>query len=130
MLFSKATIFTTATTLAGLVSAQNTKVHVVEVGASGLKFTPESIDAAVGDHVQFQFNPGSHSVARSDFANPCAPLDPAVMSGGFFSGFMPVKSEDKYMPTFTVLVNETAPIWFYCATAPHCERGMVGVINP
>lgn len=34
------------------------------------------------------------------------------------------------MPVFTIDVNSTAPIWFYCATGKHCQGGMVGVINP
>lgn len=97
-----------------------------------LKFEPEQLDAAVGEMVQFQFYPINHSVARSNFANPCVPLDPATANGtsSFFSGFMPVSSSDKYMPTFTILVNETTPIWYYCATGKHCESGMAGVINP
>lgn len=133
MLFSKATIFTAATALAGLVSAQSTKVHIVQVSDKNgdLKFSPEELDAAVGDKVQFQFYPLDHSVARSNFANPCVPLDPATANGtsGFFSGFMPVKQTDTFMPTFTIVVNDTAPIWYYCATGKHCEAGMAGVIN-
>lgn len=132
MLFSKAAVFTA---LVGLVSAQSTKVHTVQVGdkSGALKFYPEEIpDAAVGDLVQFQFYPVNHSVARSGFASPCVPLDPATANGtsGFFSGFMPVKPEDQYMPTFTIMINDTNPIWYYCATGRHCENGMVGVINP
>lgn len=139
MLFSKAAIFTTATTLAGLVSAQTTgtgqaKVHTVQVGDKdgGLKFYPEQLDAAVGDMVRFQFYPKSHSVARSAFTNPCVPLDPATANGtsSFFSGFVPVQQVDKFMPTFTILINETTPIWYYCATGKHCQNGMAGVINP
>lgn len=34
------------------------------------------------------------------------------------------------MPVFTVLVKDTKPMWFYCATANHCQSGMAGVINP
>lgn len=34
------------------------------------------------------------------------------------------------MPVFTVLVKDTKPVWFYCATAKHCQAGMSGVINP
>jgi len=131
MLFSKASIFTAATTLAGLVSAQSKTVHVVKVGPE-LTFEPEEINAELGDKVQFQFQGGFHSVARSDFANPCVPLDPATANGtvGFFSGDMNVKESDQFMPTFTILVNETTPIWYYCAVVGHCEGGMVGVINP
>lgn len=33
------------------------------------------------------------------------------------------------MPVFTVLVKDTNPIWFYCATGKHCQSGMSGVIN-
>lgn len=33
------------------------------------------------------------------------------------------------MPVFTVLVKDTNPVWFYCATAKHCQAGMSGVIN-
>jgi uncharacterized cupredoxin-like copper-binding protein len=31
---------------------------------------------------------------------------------------------------FTVTVNDTNPIWFYCGVPTHCQAGMVGVINP
>ncbi|KAF8437847.1 Cupredoxin [Terfezia claveryi] len=131
MLFSKVAIFTT---LAGLVSAQSTKVHVVKVGDKDAKliFTPDSLDAALGDSVQFQFYPTSHSVVRSNFENPCVPLDPSTSNGtsGFYSGIMPVEKSDTYMPTFTILVNETTPIWYYCGVPRHCQLGMVGVINP
>jgi len=48
-------------------------------------------------------------------------------SKGFFSGFMPVKDQ---MGVFTIWVNDTNPIWFYCSQAKHCQAGMVGVINP
>ncbi|KAL1857049.1 hypothetical protein Daus18300_010497 [Diaporthe australafricana] len=34
-------------------------------------------------------------------------------------------------PTFSVRVNDTAPIWFYCAAPGSCiDNWMVGVINP
>lgn len=28
-----------------------------------------------------------------------------------------------------MLVNTTAPIWFYCMQGMHCEAGMVGAVN-
>jgi len=138
MLFSKAALFTAVAALTSLVQAQgetpegSVKVHVVQVGdkEGGLKFYPESLDVAVGEMVQFQFYPKNHSVAQSSFANPCQPQQATENStAGFFSGYMPVKMEDTFMPTFTVLVNQTTPIWFYCATGKHCQNGMVGVIN-
>lgn len=32
--------------------------------------------------------------------------------------------------TFTVTINDTNPIYFYCLFTGHCQAGMVGVINP
>lgn len=32
-------------------------------------------------------------------------------------------------PTFTVTVNDTAPIWVYCKQANHCGQGMVFAVN-
>lgn len=109
--------------------------HVIQVGdrEGSLKFYPEELKASPGDLVQFQFYPRNHSVAQSSFADPCIPIEDSDSGNGtvgFFSGFMPVTMEDDFMPTFTVLVNDTKPIWFYCATGPHCKNGMVGVINP
>ncbi len=33
------------------------------------------------------------------------------------------------MKVFTILVNDTKPIWMYCATPNHCRQGMVMAIN-
>ncbi|KAL8744069.1 MAG: hypothetical protein Q9190_003652 [Brigantiaea leucoxantha] len=49
---------------------------------------------------------------------------------GFFSGFMPVKPTDAMMPSYTLVINDTKPIWYYCSQGDHCQDGMVGVINP
>ncbi|RPA86587.1 hypothetical protein BJ508DRAFT_204083 [Ascobolus immersus RN42] len=108
-------------------------VHVIQVGnADGdLTFNPEVTSAKVGDKIQFQFYPRNHSIAQSSFDSPCSPLAQSATTGaGFWSGFMPVTAEDTMMPVFTIDVNSTAPMWFYCATGKHCQNGMVGVINP
>ncbi|KAI9802160.1 MAG: hypothetical protein M1833_002081 [Piccolia ochrophora] len=102
------------------------KVHVVKVSnkKGDLTFTPADIKAAVGDLVQYQFYP------KSTFDQPCQPISkstPGVQ--GFKSGFMPTTPDAKEVPVFTVLVNDTKPIWFYCSQGKHCQSGMVGVIN-
>lgn len=106
--------------------------HVIQVGdANGsLKFYPSELTASPGDMVQFHFWPKSHSVAQSTFADPCQPM-PAAAGGtkGFWSGMMPVTAQDTVMPVFSIMVNDTNPIWFYCATGSHCQNGMTGVIN-
>ena len=71
----------------------------------------------------------SHSVAQSSFDDPCQPLQSGNVPG-FWSGMMPVTAESTSMPVFSIMVNDTRPIWFYCATAKHCQNGMSGVINP
>ncbi|MCJ1356616.1 MAG: hypothetical protein MMC33_006611 [Icmadophila ericetorum] len=114
------------------LSTTAVQVQVVQVSDSSgtLSYNPSTIFASVGSLVQFQFNPKNHTVTQSTFANPCVPIQnimPSTM--GFFSGFMPTAFGEA-QPVFTVMVNDTSPIWFYCSQAKHCQKGMVGVINP
>ncbi|KAL8757144.1 MAG: hypothetical protein Q9184_004291 [Pyrenodesmia sp. 2 TL-2023] len=82
-----------------------------------LKFYPNSFDMAVGSMVQFQFYP------KPIKNNNASAVD-------LFSGFMPVKPTDAMRPVYTIMINDTKPIWFYCSQGKHCQDGMVGVINP
>ncbi|OCK80794.1 Cupredoxin [Lepidopterella palustris CBS 459.81] len=97
--------------------------HNVMVGMSGLTFMPNNTAAAAGDMVTFHFYPAKHSVVQATFAAPCEPS-----AGGFYSGFVPTSSGES-MTTFTIMVNDTKPIWFYCSQGTHCQSGMVGAIN-
>jgi len=115
--------------LAPFVSAV---VHDVTVGSSNgtLAYSPEAISAAVGDQVVFHFEQKNHTATQSSFASPCGP-----MAGGFNSGFNPVAPNvtDNF-PTYTITVNDTTPIWVYCAQAAgtaesHCGQGMVFAVN-
>jgi len=115
---SSAAPSTTASSVAG--------VHIVAVGQTGLAFSPNSITAAVGDTVEFQFYPEKHSVAQSSFAAPCTPFSNGT---SFFSGSMSTTSGVN-ANTFQLKINDSSPIWFYCAYPGHCEGGMAGVINP
>jgi plastocyanin len=108
-------------------------IHDVQVGGANgsLTYSPEALSAAPGDQVVFHFNPKNHTVSQSAFNNPCGLKD-----GGFHSGFMPVAANSSVdsRPTFTVLVNDTTPVWVYCAqaagtAASHCGQGMVFAIN-
>lgn len=71
---------------------------------------------------------------QSSFATPCVPLQNSQPGASqLFSGFMPVAAGAAMMPVFTVMINDTKPIWYYCSQASpksHCQAGMVGVINP
>lgn len=110
-----------ALSLFGIVNAAS---HSIDVGGDGLVFSPNSTTAAVGDTVTFHFYPRAHGVARSSYSSPCAAMD-----NGFNSGFVKVAS-GKSNTTFTITVNNTDPIWYYCPQGDHCQAGMVGVINP
>jgi len=102
----------------------------IQVGASGLTYSPDAIAANVGDQVVFHFHAKNHTVTQSSFADPCGPL-----AGGLNSGFNPVPAnQTDNLPTFTVEVKNTSPIWVYCAQgagtpASHCGQGMVFAIN-
>ncbi|TFK63708.1 hypothetical protein BDN72DRAFT_305851 [Pluteus cervinus] len=97
----------------------------VQVAPGGqLVFTPNTVTAAVGDTVNFTFNPANHTVTQSTFATPCTPSD-----GGLDSGFKPVTAGGDPV-TFQVTVAATTPMWFFCKQSNHCAQGMVFAINP
>ncbi|KAI0013064.1 hypothetical protein F4779DRAFT_613935 [Xylariaceae sp. FL0662B] len=100
----------------------------VTVGKGGqLKFDPETLNTQVGDTVTYSFFAKNHAVAQSTFDNPCQ-----LQKDGVFSGFTPNESPDIAAPTtFTITVNDTKPLWFYCpqTSGNHCQNGMVHAIN-
>lgn len=116
-----------------LASTVSAKVIDIQVGGDGgaLVFSPEAVFADPGDQVVYHFNPKNHTVTQSSFAGPCTRKD-----GGFDSGFRPVGADIAVAdrPTYTVLVNDTQPIWVFCGQASntpnsHCGAGMVHAIN-
>ncbi|KAL1967465.1 hypothetical protein VTN77DRAFT_3250 [Rasamsonia byssochlamydoides] len=107
------------------------KVHVVQVGQNGsLTFSPDNLQVNPGEMVQFQFWPKNHSVVQSSFESPCTPIDTVQPNvTGFKSGFMPVSASATTIPVFTLMVNNTEPIWVHCSQTGHCQKGMVMAIN-
>jgi plastocyanin len=98
---------------------------------STLTYSPSNVTAAAGDFVQFQFAAGNHTATQSNFDNPCTPISQHSNMTGFHSGFQPVaaSASSGQVPTFTIQINNTSPLWVYCAQGKHCEAGMVMVIN-
>jgi plastocyanin len=130
---SLAMLFTTFSLgLALLPFAAAQQIHTVQVGSSNgtLAFSPEAISAQAGDQVVFNFYPKNHSVTQSSFAGPCS-----FKEGGFDSGFMPVAANvTETIPTYSITINDTQPVWVYCAqaantAASHCGAGMVFAVN-
>ncbi|KAJ2967809.1 hypothetical protein NQ176_g9489 [Zarea fungicola] len=83
-MFTESRVFT----FLALALGATAKTIRVDVGQTGLSFTPDTITASIGDTLEYHFHPLNHSVVMGDFANPCQP----AKTGGFFSGFMPVSS--------------------------------------
>ncbi|KAF2816061.1 Cupredoxin [Mytilinidion resinicola] len=125
----------TASATVAAAAGQET-VHVVQVGGTNGStiFSPNSVIAAAGDLVQFQFNKKNHSVVQSTFDQPCVPIQNVMpnKTDAFFSGFMANNhtfGASGVQLVYTIRVKDTKPIWFYCSQAKHCQSGMVGAIN-
>lgn len=116
--------------LTSLASAQRTWVVSVAQNAS-LTFSPNKITAQPGEFVQFQFLAGNHTVTQSTFDKPCQPIALNSNVTGFHSGYLPVAASAAMgmIPTYTIQINNTNPLWLYCAQGRHCQNGMVMVIN-
>ncbi|UKZ76343.1 hypothetical protein TrVFT333_004045 [Trichoderma virens FT-333] len=111
--------------LVGAVSAASS-LQVVTVGKDGaLAYSPDTLTAAVGSQVEFQFFGPTHSVVQASFDQPCIAFNDGT---GFFAGFT-TNGNGPNPTSFTITINDTKPIWFYCGFPGHCEAGMVGVIN-
>lgn len=110
-------------TTAGAAAATHT---VVVGGTAGLVYTPNTINAAVGDMVMFQFMSNNHTATQSAFTTPCDAL-----AGGMDSGFMPnINNTVSPAPAMAMQVTVATPIWFYCKQTGHCGKGMTFSINP
>jgi len=119
------TTVTSTTTVAGAAAVVAT--HTVVVGGSaGLVYSPDTIEAAVGDMVIFTFESQNHTATQSAFTTPCEKLE-----GGMDSGFMPnLNNSVVPPPQMAMQVTVATPIWFYCRQSGHCGKGMTFSINP
>lgn len=71
--------------------SQPAQTHKVLVSKGDHVFDPDTIDANIGDVVEFEFYPKNHSVVRADYLTPCVPYEKmGPRRTGFFSGFYPV----------------------------------------
>lgn len=132
MKFAAATLAVLAAVAPALAANHTVWVGAAQNGTTGLYFDPQVVTAAVGDFVNFEFRGGNHTVTQSSFANPCTQqFNTVTQQNGFTSPFMPYDAASGQIGVFTLEVTQiTAPIWFFCARAPHCKGGMYGAINP
>ncbi|PWW73725.1 hypothetical protein C7212DRAFT_299562, partial [Tuber magnatum] len=113
-------------------SRGNSTNHIVSVGKADHKFSPEVLIAKPGDTVSFQFYPLNHSVVRMDPEYPCKPWEKIHKDGSaFWSGFQAMDTFLDPPPTYTITINDTKPLWFYCSAEGSCiDYQMVMGINP
>lgn len=113
-------------------SSSAAATYTVSVGRANHQFDPDVIQANVGDIVEFDFYPTNHSVIRAAYKYPCVPYELTVPKAeGFFSGFQPVDAILDDPPKWTLRINDTDPVFFYCGAPGSCiDFQMVGVINP
>jgi plastocyanin len=114
------------------VSPSGNTIEVIVGGPNGnLTFTPSRVSAAPRDTIKFTFQVKNHTVTQSSFSAPCMPLTDKTNGTriGFDSGYFPVAANATTFPTWSLTINDTAPMWAYCAQANHCGGGMVFAIN-
>jgi plastocyanin len=114
------------------VSPTGNTIEVIVGGPNGnLSFTPNRVTAAPRDTIKFTFQVKNHTVTQSSFSAPCMPLTDKTTGQriGFDSGYFPVAAGTTDFPTWSITINDTAPIWAYCAQANHCGAGMVFAVN-
>lgn len=85
-----------------------------------LRYVPFATNASVGDTVKFIWGANVHTVTKSSQLELCNKTSDAPFASG---------SQNQSF-VFTQVVNDTNPIFFYCGTPTHCEKGMFGIINP
>ena len=112
---------------------------VVNVGQGGADaFSPSSITAAAGDQVEFHFVGGGHIVTQGTFDNPCFASGDNAWNSGYVAKAgvsmnqpytrYSIADSRKGLP-FTITVNSTDPIYYFCPVSGHCQDGMAGAIN-
>jgi plastocyanin len=104
----------------GSVGDGATHTVIVAPQQGVLRYVPPFVDANVGDTIMFKWGANKHTVTKSSALLPCNKTGDALFASG---------THDKDF-TFTQVVNDTNPTYFYCATPGHCPKGMFGVINP
>ncbi|KAI0695912.1 hypothetical protein BC835DRAFT_1406086 [Cytidiella melzeri] len=103
-------------------SQNSTNNHTVIVAPMQgvLRFVPPIVSAQPGDTIHYVWMANNHTVTKSSQLLPCNKTDDAPFASG---------TQNKPF-TFDEVVNDTTPVFFYCGTPGHCEKGMWGTINP
>jgi len=93
-------------------------------------FVPQSVSAALGDEVRFNFTNGNHTATESTFSSPCIPAHETDNTiNGFDSGFRDTQpgTTGSILSVPILIQNENHTFWFFDYNT--CGQGGVGVIN-
>jgi hypothetical protein len=101
-----------------------------------LRYVPFALNASVGDTIQFMWGANNHTVTKSSELTPCNKTsDSPFTSGEQNKGFMCSSfclNRNNHMcslsPKVSQVVNDTNPLFFYCGTPTHCQKGMFGIM--
>jgi plastocyanin len=106
---------------AGGVGTGATHTVIVAPTKGVLRYVPFAVNASVGDTVLYRWGAGPHTVTMGSTLEIC---NKSSSAGTFASGMQNAGFE------FSVVVNDTKPLFVYCAVPTHCQKGMFGVVNP
>jgi len=111
----------TAKPTATMGSSGNGATHTVIVAPSQgvLRYVPAMVNATVGDTIMFKWQANNHTVTKGSSLELCNKTSDAPFASG-------LQQKDF---VFTQVVNDTNPVFFYCAAPGHCQKGMFGVLN-
>jgi len=76
----------------------------LSVSIGSLAFTPDTVTAAIGDIIEFNFFPINNSATMGNFSRPCTP----ARVGGFHSGFY-ATDRGQNVIHYPVFLKETSP---------------------
>jgi plastocyanin len=91
---------------------------VIEAAAGVLRAAPAFVKANQGDVVRFVFANGQHQIVESSVISPCN-----ATVGGFDSGLQSAGG------TFSFVVPDAAPRFFFSNVEGECAKGLFGGIN-
>jgi len=111
---------TSASSYSDSGSSGATHTIIVAPTQGVLRFVPFALNASVGDTLLFMWGANNHTVTKSSALTPCNKTSDDPFTTG-------ERNKDF---TFRQVVNDTNPLFFYCGTPTHCEKGMFGIINP
>ena len=117
--------FALASAILAIGAATSAFADDIPVTVEPTAFNPTNVTAQPGDTITFTFISKNHTVTQSSFDSPCQPLD-----GGIDSGFEPIPDNSTETLNFTITINDTSAIFFYCRQTGHCSGdGQVFAVN-